>query len=86
VTKRQCRALGVSTLIIKNELARPSRCGRPDLAQKASTKRNFVGATGPHQFPRHRPHRDRTGQGDDVSEEEMIRRRLADLGRMRRLP
>jgi len=50
-------------------------CGRPDLA-KASTKRDFVG-------PRYRdrtnflaivPHRDRTGQGEDVSEEEMIRR------------
>ena len=61
-------------------------CGRPDLAQKASTKRDFVG---PRYWGRtnfHRPHRDRTGQGEDVSEEEMIRRRLADLERMRRLP
>jgi hypothetical protein len=53
-------------------------CGRPDLA-KASTKRDFVG---PRYWDRTNflaivPHRDRTGQGEDVSEEEMIRRRLA---------
>jgi hypothetical protein len=29
---------------------------------------------GPHQFPRYRPHRVRTGQGEYVSEEKMIRR------------
>ena len=62
-------------------------CGRPEFARKVSTKRDIVGPPlGPHQFPRHCPRRDRTGQGEDVSEEEMIRRRLADLERMRRLP
>ena len=61
-------------------------CGRPDLAQKASTKRDFVGPRywGRTNFLAIAPI-EITGRREDLSEEEMIRQRPVAPEPMRKL-